>query len=105
MKLFIKGCYVMVVLVDLVIVKNEDLILLVEILKWQDILLFYFEQFFVWLCWLGLVELVCGLGGGYCLVKVFEMICVVDIFEVVDEIVSVLYVGVGVLGGIFGFCV
>lgn len=57
------------------------------------------------LCCVDLVEVVCGFGGGYCLVYLLSEICVVDILGVVDEIVSVMYKGVGVSGGVLGSCV
>lgn len=90
MRLIFKGCYVVIVMFDVVFNFEMGLVLLVDILECQGILFFYLEQLFFCLCKNGLVFSVCGLGGGYLLGKDVGSIVVGEVISVVDEFVDVI---------------
>ncbi|WOI57040.1 Rrf2 family transcriptional regulator [Palleronia sp. LCG004] len=102
MKLSTKGRYAMVALSDLALQGGDRLVSLSDLSKRQDISLPYLEQLFVKLRRKGLVQSVRGPGGGYRLARPASEIRVSDVLEAVDETVSAMHRGVGVMGGTSG---
>lgn len=76
---------------DLVLYVQYGLVFLVDIFECQGIFFFYLEQLFVKLCCSSLVFSVCGLGGGYQLLWGMEIIQVVQVIDVVNELVDVIW--------------
>ena len=98
MKLSTKGRYAIIALVDLATARGSDLTSLAEVSARQDISLPYLEQLFVRLRRAGLVASVRGPGGGYRLARAPETIRIAEILEAVDETVSAMHVGAGIVG-------
>ena len=102
MKLSTKGRYAMVALTDIALQSGQELVILGDIAKRQDISLAYLEQLFVKLRRKGLVDSVRGPSGGYRLSKSMHEIRVIDVLSAVDETVDALYKGAGASGGLSG---
>ena len=102
MKLSTKGRYAMVALVDLGMQAEGAIASLTEISERQDISLAYLEQLFVRLRRAGLVDSVCGPGGGYRLARPASEIRVAEILEAVDETISAMKSGAGAHGAVSG---
>lgn len=102
MKLSTKGRYAMVALADIALQPKDDLVILGDIAKRQEISLPYLEQLFVKLRRAGLVTSVRGPGGGYRLARPPNEIRVVDVLRAVDETVDAMHKGAGASGALSG---
>ena len=78
------------VMIDLVMCSGDELVMMLVISEWQKISFFYLEQLFGKLCCSKIVESVCGLAGGYYLVKFVDKIMIVEIIVVVDELMDLI---------------
>ncbi len=92
----------MVALADIALQPQDELVILADISKRQDISLPYLEQLFVKLRRAGLVASVRGPGGGYRLARPANEIRVVDVLSAVDETVDAMHKGAGASGGLSG---
>ncbi len=85
MKLTTKARYAVMAMVDLAGQTCDNPTSLSEIAERQNISLAYLEQLFCKLRRAGVVRSVRGPGGGYCLCRSPEEICICDIVTAVDE--------------------
>ncbi len=85
MKLTTKARYAVMAMVDLAGQSCESPTTLAEISERQDISLAYLEQLFCKLRRANIVRSVRGPGGGYCLFRPADEICICDIVTAVDE--------------------
>ncbi len=85
MRLTTKGRFAVTAMVDLAIRSGQGPVTLAGISERQKISLSYLEQLFGKLRKSNVVSSVRGPGGGYCLARPANEICIVDIITAVDE--------------------